>query len=292
MTFTELGEIQAFLTLAEELHFGRAADRLGLSRPRVSQLIQSLERRVDGKLFDRTSRRVTLTPTGQFLLERAKPSFEGLQQSIEETRAFARELRIGFMGPFAGAVNASVADFRRTHPEWAISMTETRWGDYFGPLRRAEVDMQVTIWPVEEPDLTSGPVIAEYPRVLAVAVDHPLATRESVDAEELSRLTMVEMPQAAPKAIRDGFLPQRTPAGRPIRRGRLVKTQHEMLSRVASSTDVCATSTALTQYYRHPDVAFVPLTGLPPARAVVSWRTAHESTKIRDFVNTLRTSAS
>ncbi|MET8681411.1 LysR family transcriptional regulator [Streptomyces sp. NPDC004647] len=287
MAFTELGEIEAFLALAEELHFARAADRLGLSRPRVSQLIQSLERRIGGRLFDRTSRRVALTPTGQFLLERAKPSFEGLQRSIEETRAFARELRIGFLGPFAGAVNASVADFRRTHAEWSVSMTETGWGDYFGPLRRAEVDMQVTIWPVQEPDLTSGPVIAEYPRVLAVAVDNPLATRSSVDAEELAEHTMVEMPQTAPKEIREGFLPQITPGGRPIHRGRLVKTQHEMLSRVATSGEVCATSTALTQYYRHPEVAFVPLTGLPPARAVISWCTVNENSKIRDFATSL-----
>ncbi|MEU6080132.1 LysR family transcriptional regulator [Streptomyces sp. NPDC047108] len=287
MALTELGEIEAFLVLAEELHFARAAERLGLSRPRVSQLIQSLERRIGGRLFDRTSRRVTLTPTGQFLLARVKPSFEGLQRSIEETRAFARELRIGFLGPFAGAVNASVTSFRRTHPEWSISMSETRWSDYFGPLRRAEVDMQVTIWPVCEPDLTVGPVIAEYPRVLAVATDSPLATRSSVEAEELAEHTMVEMPSAAPKEIREGFLPRLTPAGQPIRRGRLVKTQHEMLSRVATSSEVCATSTALTQYYRHPDVVFVPLEGLPPARAVLSWRTVNENAKIRDFAASL-----
>ncbi|MFG2195000.1 LysR family transcriptional regulator [Streptomyces sp. NPDC048639] len=292
MAFTELGEIEAFLALAEDLHFAKAAERLGLSRPRVSQLIQSLERRIGGRLFDRTSRRVALTPTGHFLLARVKPSFEGLQRSIEEARAFARELRIGFLGPFAGAVNTSVSNFRRTHPEWSISMSETRWGDYFGPLRRAEVDMQVTIWPVCEPDLTTGPVIAEYPRVLAVAADSPLATRSSVEAEELAEHTMVEMPSAAPKEIREGFLPRLTPAGRPIHRGRLVKTQHEMLSRVATSSEVCATSTALTQYYRHPDVVFVPLEGLPPARAVVSWRTVTENAKIRDFAASLPSLAS
>ncbi|GGO84837.1 LysR family transcriptional regulator [Wenjunlia tyrosinilytica] len=287
MAFTELGEIEAFLVLAEELHFARAADRLGLSRPRVSQLIQSLERRIGGKLFDRTSRRVTLTPTGRFLLERVKPNFDGLQRSIEETRAFARELRIGFLGPFAGAVNSSVADFRRAHPDWSVSMTETRWSDYFGPLRRAEVDMQVTIWPVQEPDLTSGPVIAEYPRVLAVASDNPLAARSSVCAEELAEHTMVELPRATPSEVRKGFLPHTTPNGLPIPRGRVVNTQHEMLSRVATSNEVCATSTALTQYYRHPEVVFVPLTGLPPARAVVSWRTDNENVKIRDFASSL-----
>ncbi|MCQ4081705.1 LysR family transcriptional regulator [Streptomyces sp. RB6PN25] len=287
MTFTELGEIEAFLTLAEELHFAKAAERLGLSRPRVSQLIQSLERRIGGRLFDRTSRRVTLTPTGHFLLERAKPSFEGLQRAVEETRAFAHELRIGFLGPFAGAVDASVAGFRRAHPKSSISTVETRWSDFFGPLRRAEVDIQVTLWPVHQPDLTRGPVIAEYPRVLALAAGHPLATRSSVDAEELAELTMVDTPPSAPKEVREGFFPTHTPAGRPIRRGRPVTTQPEMLSRVATSNEVCATSTALMLLYRHPEVVFVPMTGLPPARAVAIWRGADENAKIRDFAASL-----
>jgi hypothetical protein len=108
-----------------------------------------------------------------------------------------------------------------------------------------------------------------------------------VDAEELAQETMIELPQAAPKEVRDGFVPLRTPSGRPIRRGRLVKTQHEMLSLVATSNEVCATSTALMQYYRHPDVVFVPMTGLPPARAVVSWRTVNENAKVRDFTASL-----
>ncbi|MBY8887747.1 LysR family transcriptional regulator [Streptomyces sp. PTM05] len=287
MPLTELGELEAFLALSEELHFARAAERLGLSRPRVSQLIQSLERRVGGRLFDRTSRRVALTPSGRFLLDRVKPSFEGVRRAIEETRAYARELRIGFLGPFLGAVDAAVTAFRATHPGWPVSMTETRWGDYFGPLRRAEVDLLVSIWPVRELDLTTGPVIAEYPRVLAVAADHPLARRESVDADELSAYTMVELPRATPSEVREGFLPPSTPDGRPIARGGEVKTQHEMLSRVATSREVCPTSTALMEAYRHPGVRFLPLTGLPPARAVVSWRTAGESAGILEFVASL-----
>src|SRR5829696_2625778 len=94
-----LREIRAFLTLAEELHYGRTAERLGLTPSRVSQMIRALEQRVGGRLFDRTSRRVCLTPLGDQFLQRAAPPYEQLRRALldvhEAATGIAGALRIG-----------------------------------------------------------------------------------------------------------------------------------------------------------------------------------------------------
>ena len=85
----ELREVRAFLTLAEELHFGRTADRLGITPSRVSQTIRQLEARVGGRLFDRSSRRVALTPAGERLRRDAGAAWEQLEQALAGARSVA-----------------------------------------------------------------------------------------------------------------------------------------------------------------------------------------------------------
>ncbi|NUS17670.1 MAG: LysR family transcriptional regulator, partial [Streptomyces sp.] len=99
-------EIEAFLALAEELHFGRTAVRLRITTARVSQVIGKLERRVGAPLFERTSRSVSLTPIGRRLHEDLRPAFERLEAALATAVAAGRgvtgELRVGFVGAAAG----------------------------------------------------------------------------------------------------------------------------------------------------------------------------------------------
>src|SRR5947208_3466743 len=83
----ERQEIEVFLALAEELHFGRAGQRLGVTTTRASQVIRALERRVGVPLFERTSRRVTLTPAGRQMYEDLKPAYDLVLAAV--TRAVA-----------------------------------------------------------------------------------------------------------------------------------------------------------------------------------------------------------
>lgn len=83
-------ELEAFLALADELHFGRAGERLYVSQSRVSQLLRSLESKVGARLVDRTSRRVRLTPLGEQLLAGLRPAFDAIVETIEEVREVAR----------------------------------------------------------------------------------------------------------------------------------------------------------------------------------------------------------
>lgn len=87
-------ELEAFLTLAEELHFGRTAERLGVSTGRISQTVKKLERRVGTPLFARTSRSVHLTPVGQRLYEDLLPAYRQLRTALERATDAGR----GFHG--------------------------------------------------------------------------------------------------------------------------------------------------------------------------------------------------
>src|SRR5690348_15752129 len=100
----ERHEVEAFLALVEELHFGRTAERLRVSTARVSQTIARLERRAGVPLFTRTSRRVEVTPAGQRLYERVRPAWDQITSAFEETIAggLTGMLRVAFVGAAAG----------------------------------------------------------------------------------------------------------------------------------------------------------------------------------------------
>jgi len=97
----ELRELRIFLTLADELHFGRTAKRLGISQPGVSEAVRVLESRLGVKVFDRTSRRVRLTPAGEALRRNLEPALAAVDQALADTSelsvAVRGLLRIGFV---------------------------------------------------------------------------------------------------------------------------------------------------------------------------------------------------
>ena len=97
----ELRELRIFLVLAGELHFGRTAERLGISQPGVSEAVRVLESRLGVKCFDRTSRRVRLTPAGEELRRKLAPALAALERALTETSDLSGDirglLRIGFV---------------------------------------------------------------------------------------------------------------------------------------------------------------------------------------------------
>ncbi|MEU9017338.1 LysR family transcriptional regulator [Actinomadura sp. NPDC048394] len=280
----EQAEVEVFLALAGELHFGRTAERLRISQPRVSQLLRSLERRIGGRLFERSSRRVALTPLGERLLESAAPAYEALVLALTDARNVARGLRIGFLGPFFSTLDDAIAVFRERHPDCQVRTLQSSWTDPFARLRSGEIDVLVCPWPVEQEDLHAGPVVAEYPRLLAVAASDPLADRPSIDLEDLADLKVIAPPPSVPAEwLRTFWPPESTPGGRPIPRAGQARTEPEMLSLVAQGAGVFVTSTAVARHFSHPGVAFVPFTGMPPSRAVLVWHAGNPSRRIAEF---------
>lgn len=289
----ERHELEAFLTLAEELHFGRTAERLRLSQARVSQTIKKLERRVGAPLFARTSRRVALTPLGERLRDDVEPLYRGLGEAMARATAAARGvagvLRVGFLGSGAGALTSAIMDgFAACHPGCEIEMRETHFADPLGPLRAAEVDVLLTRLPVREPDLVVGPVVLAEPRVLAVPARHPFARRASVSVEDLARDTVFGVSGPAPDYWWDFHVPRVTPGGRPVPRGRDVATFQELLALIVAGRGISPVAASVERYYARPGIAFVPFDDMPDTEVALVWRAAGETARVRAFADAAR----
>jgi DNA-binding transcriptional LysR family regulator len=279
-----LAQIEAFLTLADELHFGRTAERLALSQPRVSRLMAALEREVGGALFERTSRRVRLTPLGIRLRAGWQPGFAQIRAGFDDARAAARQpagiLRIGFTNTTGGdALTSLVHAFQARYPDCRVILRETRMDDAYAALRRDDIDVLVSWLAIDEPDLTAGPAIDHRDRALAVARGHPLAGRGSVSAEDLADHEMV-WTQSLPRAFFDTLVPPYTPSGRPTRRTCITYGLHETFALVASGRVVHPTVAPLPLAQRG-DIELVPIRDLPPLPLGLIWCTAHENARIR-----------
>lgn len=287
MTDMEFSELEVFITLSEELHFGRTAQRLYLSQGRVSQLLRSLETRVGAELFSRTSRRVNLTPLGAGYLARVRPAVESLRTALAEAQSHARgsrpRLHVGFVGTSDIGLVKIVAAFREAHPQCDIILTELRLNDPFSAVQRGELDAVFACLPVSDPSLVVGPVLSRVPVVLTVAADHPFASRQSVTAEELAEVTMVDLKGPAPRDWQESMSPRFTPGGRRIATGPEAGTHQEVLSLIATGQGALVMCEALKVYGNRRDLAYIPIEGLPESSYALIWRRGGETALLRDF---------
>jgi DNA-binding transcriptional LysR family regulator len=281
----ELRDIEIFLTLAEELHFGRTAERLHVSQARVSQAIKKQERRIGAALFDRTSRSVTLTPIGRRLLDDLRPIQRGLHESLQRATAAAQGmtdvLRLGTLASNLDDLRPLLDGFRSRRRQCALEIVHNHFSDPFGPLRRGEIDVQINWLPIQEPDLTVGPVVHTERILLAVAADHPLAQHDSVSHEDLGDHRVLS--STAPDYWVAAITPFHTPSGRPIVRGPHVANFQELITIVAAGNAVCPVHDHASRYYARPDIRYLPIADAPIARWALIWRTAAETDLIRAF---------
>jgi DNA-binding transcriptional LysR family regulator len=287
----ELREIRVFLTVADELHFRRAAERLGLTPSRVSQTLRALEARVGGPLFHRTSRRVSLTPVGERFLSDIAPAYERMHDAFVATReaatGVAGTLRLGMYTPVNGGphLREIVRGFEERYPQCSVHVIDTGLQrDQAEWLRRGEVDLLAMRLPFSDPGVIIGPVLSREQRVLIVADDHPLADRPSVSFEDLADYTVPDI-SALPRELMDAFIPPLTPSGRRLHRAEL-HSLPEAISRAATGEIVHPTVPSFLDHYRSPGVTAVPIRGMPASETALVWLRANRSVKIDAFTRT------
>lgn len=290
----EQRDIEIFLTLADELHFGRAANRLHVSTARVSQTIKKLERRIGAPLFDRTSRRVELTPIGHRLGEELRPAYQQIHDAIDRATAAAsgvhETLRVGFVGAATAQFVLSVAEaFRVEQPDCVIQLHEKQFGAGLGPLRNGEFDTLLATVPTfgaHEADLTGGSVLFEEDRLLAVSARHPFTRRSSVSLADVACTKVLRTPPTVPDYWDELLVPQHTPDGRPVERGPTFATVQEMLALIGAGFGSYPVPAQAATYHARPDVAYVRIHDAQPYRWRFVWLSADETTSIRTFERT------
>jgi len=276
----ERREVEIFLTLAEELHFGRTADRLLVSQARVSQTIAKLERRFGVSLFERTSRRVARTPIGAALYTDVRAGHDRIEKGVAAALAAGRgvtgTLTVGLEAPAVAELAAEVfARFRARHPDVEVVFRETGFTDPLDLLRAGEVDVAVTNAPVDEEEFEEGPEVYREPVVLAMARGHHLAGRRTVGLTDLDGETVFRAGRRAAPYRRE---PDRTAA-----------TLLDLMALIARGEGVCPLAAHAADSFARPTLAMVPfIPGSPQVRWVLCWRRGRRTARVESFATAVR----
>jgi DNA-binding transcriptional LysR family regulator len=176
----ELRHLRYFIAVAEELHFGRAAERLRISQPPLSQQIQALEEMVGARLLARNNRNVSLTQAGEMFLKEAYQVLDQVGRAAEKAARLDRgelgEMTIGFTSsaPFIGVVARSLRAFRQQSPQVHIKMREINTKQQIEPLLNGELDLGV-MRNTRLPEALHYQLLLREPLVAVVPEGHPLA---------------------------------------------------------------------------------------------------------------------
>ncbi|MPY66979.1 LysR family transcriptional regulator [Deinococcus sp. SDU3-2] len=195
----ELRHLRHFVALAEEGHFGRAAERVFVVQQALSNSIKNLEDEVGVPLVRRTTRRVQLTPAGEEFLVGARQTLALAAQTVEGARRAARgevgRLTLGFVSGLAfGGLPEIVRVFRERFPEVSVDLRELTAQEQEAGLRGGTVDLGLMLLPVRDPSLSSRPLWRQ-PLVAALPAGHPLATRAELEIGDLAGEPFVFFPR-------------------------------------------------------------------------------------------------
>jgi DNA-binding transcriptional LysR family regulator len=217
----ELRHLRYFVAVAEELHFGRAARRLHLAQPPLSQQIRKLEEILGYPLFDRSTRSVALTAAGEVFLERAKHTLRNVERDLAEARSVGRgevgSLHVGFVGSaMLTSLPEILRNYRLVYPQVRLHLHESFTSKVIDGLQSGELDAGL----LRDGDMTEGIVttpIYEERFVVVLPVHHPRAGQTSISPAALRDEPFVYYPRSAghrafdkPLAVCEeyGFRPQ------------------------------------------------------------------------------------
>ncbi|ARK28868.1 LysR substrate-binding domain-containing protein [Halalkalibacter krulwichiae] len=188
----EIRLLEYFLTVTEELHFTRAAERLGISQPTLSQQIKVLEDSIGSPLFNRVGKKIYITEAGDVLKKHALRTFYELEQAkvaINELKGLKRgKLTIGCCGSYL--LTSTIASFNLKYPDIHLSIVELPTEETKQALLTNELDMGIVYLPAEEEQLISEPLFKEE-FYLVVSNEHDLASEQYIELQQLENVRMI-----------------------------------------------------------------------------------------------------
>lgn len=195
----DIVRLRSFVVLAEDLHFGRAAARLGIAQPHLSRRIRELEEDLGAVLFERTQRRVALTRAGLTLLPRTRRILDDLRRAADEARATAEgksgRLRIGFIHSSTyGTLPELLRLFARDHPQVVLDLSEMTMVEQAAALAAGDIDVGI-LRPVAGVESVAFTTIRREHFLLAVPQDSALAQRDTVSLRDLATTPMIGFPR-------------------------------------------------------------------------------------------------
>jgi len=273
MTLTELRYLVA---VAEELHFGRAAERCFVSQPSLSASIRKVEDELGVAVFDRDKRGVRLTEVGAEVVAQARRALEEAERVRQVAKQGRNQLRgvlrfgvIHTIAPYL--LPALVETLRRVAPEMPLDIEENTTANLDRLLKSGEIDVAVLALPYEAPGIEVQPLYDEV-FALVAPLRHPLAKKREITTSDLDRADLLLLPVG--HCLRDQVLETCAEFSRAPPAGRMGNSLETLRSMVASGLGVTVLpATALVDRYATPLAKVVPFAAPQPMRRVVlAWR--------------------
>ena len=239
----EIRELRYFVAVAEELHFGRAADRLAIAQPALSKTIQRIESRLHVQLFDRTSRNVALTPGGAALLEHGRHALNAMTIAVQNAQRAAGDEPLRFVikpGGDANLLSGILAAYARQHNARQVDILLSGPADTDGYLRDGRADVALLYAPFNDLTGFAAETLHVEDRVAVLPEGHRLAARDSINLDDLND----EVFPRWPGVPSDGDGPEIADVGELIsmvRIGRVVVVLPRSLMTPAPPGTVCVT---------------------------------------------------
>jgi DNA-binding transcriptional LysR family regulator len=278
----DLRKLRYFVAVAEELHFGRAAERLYIAQPVLSRQIRKLEQELGTDLLLRTSRNVALTPAGIRLLDEARSllaAAELTRRRIGDIAQHEAALTIGFF--IGDEFTSARMEFSALYPDVAVNLRRIYWHDQTKVLLDGRADVAFVHLPVDDEDLELVPVRSE-PRVAILPLSHPAAGKQEISIAELADDPVIIQRGASPGWHAFHNVDPR-PDGRQPRPGPAVDNLEEKLQHVAAGRAISFLPASLAAVRVQPGIAYVPVTDIPPIKICLAWKAGPPSPLIAAF---------
>ena len=291
----ELRHLRYFVAVAEELHFGRAAQRLRIAQPPLSRQIRDLEREVGAPLFERHARGVELTPAGQAFLPEARLTLAQAERSVRTAQRAAQgetgRLRVGFVeaATWSGILPEVLGFFRMHLPNIGLSLFEMDVLEQADAFRDGRIDVGLLHGTPPDPGRTlqveplySDPMVAAVPDV------HRLAAKSRLTLADLAAEPFVLFPRPRSPELYDALIARCRTAGFSPRIVQDAEGWHTIAGLVAAGVGVAFVPRSLAQHAR-PRVAYRPVRDLGVELSMaVAWRRDRQSPVRERFVTSLR----
>ncbi|MDX3067296.1 LysR family transcriptional regulator [Streptomyces sp. ND04-05B] len=268
-------QLRLYLTLSEELHFGRAAARLFITQPALSQQIRELEKRLGVRVVERTSRTITLTDAGQALLREARAAVAAVDRlrrvADAQLRQTSGRIVVGTMGAEASMAHtrAVLGLLQERHPGTTVQLVNPGFGDHMAALAQHEADVFFLRPPVTD-DIELHHLATE-PRVACLSAGHPLAALPRLTLAQLDGVPVVDMPEQVPRLWWDFWAVDPRPDGSRVRYGPVVTDMESLLHTVAAGEAMCFLPAAAREYFPRPGIRYIDVVDLAPSTSALAW---------------------
>ena len=286
----ELRHLRYFLAVAEELNFTRAAERLGISQPPLTQQVKALEAELGVTLLDRSAYRIELTDAGRIFAAEAARILGDARSAMQAARRAATgvtgRVRVGFTesASFNSLVTSTLRTFRSGLPAVEVSLEEHPSTDLIAALREGRIDAAFVRPPVPTRRGLTLDLLEKEPLLVAVPSGHPLASRKEVDLGSLAAETFILYPRAVRPGLADTVVAACESAGFTPKVGQYAPQLSSTINLVAASLGISIVPDSMRCLQAHA-VTYVPLRDEPlHALLGIAYRTDESSAVVHNFI--------